>query len=362
MPCSGSRRSSNDAGNGARVFAVLCAFACGLGHAGVAAADPAPVHVPYAAPSGCPDEAAFDAELAKRVVARPGGRAEGDDDPRRLSVRIEKRNGTYEGQLTVAHEGSVGTREVRGADCVAVVRSLAVFVALALAERPNSTAQEVAPSEDVTSAPPPPPPVSEEASPPAIEASVRRGVASTRPSKPALQNVWRFDAAIQAEYSRAGANAFGARVSAEWSRHFVSSPLFPAVRLSWGFSDFERSVDFGGEIHSRLRTGRAELCGGVLWGRTRNALCGAFELGQLAVTSSGLPLTGRAESTWSAAGVLARSRVTIVDPVAVELAIGFFAPFQRAEFTLIEPVRQAYRVPSVTFDGQLGIAVSTTWK
>lgn len=358
----GSRRPSNDAGDGCARYARLCgalaAFALWAGSPGVAAADTAPVHVPYTAPAGCPDASAFDAELAKRIAARPGGRAASEDDPRRFSVRIERRNGAFEGQLTVAHQGAVGTRQVRGADCAAVVRSLAVFVALALAERPESAPDEAAPREDET-----PPPSSPPLRPaPGLEEPARPPVASTEPAKPALPNVWRFDAGVQAEYSRAGANAFGARVSAEWSRHFASSPIFPALRLSWGFSDFDRAVDFGGEIHSRLRTGRAELCGGVLWGRTRNALCGAFEVGQLAVTSSGLPLTGRAESSWSAGGLLARTRVTIVDPIGVELAVGLFAPFQRAEFTLIEPVRQAYRVPAVTFDGQLGIAVSTTWK
>ncbi|AKU97869.1 hypothetical protein AKJ09_04533 [Labilithrix luteola] len=317
------------------------------------------MQVPYTAPPGCPDAAAFDAELAKRVAARQGGKPGGQDDPRRFSVRIEKREGGFEGQLTVAHEGSVGTRQVRAADCAAVVRSLAVFVALALAERPDSAPQATTRKEDDTPPLSPPAPLSQP-SPPLR--AVPPAEVSTRRAEPAAPSVWRFDSGIQAEYSRAGANAFGARVSAELSRQFASSPIVPALRLSWGFSDFDRPVVDGGEIHSRLRTARAELCGGLLWGRTRNSLCGAFEIGRLSVTSSGLPLTGRAESTWSAGGLLARTRVTIVDPVGVELAVGLFTPFQRAEFTLIEPVRQAYRVPSVTLDGQLGIAVSASWK
>lgn len=333
-----------------------------MGHAAVAAADVAPIQIPYTAPPGCPDAAAFDAELAKRVAAPQRGSAGGADDPRRLSVHIEKRDGGFEGQLTVAHEGSVGTRQVRGADCAAIVRSLAVFVALALAERPASAPQESAPNEDEPSSPPPPsPPSAPVRATPGAE-SARRGVPSTHRASPAAPNVWRFDSGIQAQYSRAGADAFGARVSAEWSRHFASSPIVPALRLSWGFSDFDRPVVDGGEIHSRLRTARAELCGATVWGRTHNSLCGAFEVGQLSVASSGLPRIGRAESSWTAGGLIARTRVTILDPVGVELALGLFSPFQRAEFTLIEPVRHVHRVPPVALDGQLGVAVSTAWK
>jgi hypothetical protein len=339
-----------------------------MGHAAVAAADTAPVQIPYTAPPGCPNAAAFDAELAKRIAAPQRGLADGADDPRRLSVHIEKRDGGFEGQLTVADEGSVGTRQVRGADCAAVVRSLAVFVALALAERPDSAPQESAPKEDEppTPAPPSPPSAGLQSTPPTPPTpraeSTGAAVASTRRAPPSAPSVWRFDSGIQAQYSRAGADAFGGRVSAEWSRHFASSPIVPALRLSWGFSDFDRPVVDGGEIHYRLRTARAELCGGTVWGRTHNSLCGAVEVGQLSVTSSGLPRTGRADSSWSAGGLIARIRVTILDPVGVELACGLFSPFQRAEFTLADPVRHVHRVPPVSLDGQLGLAVSTRWK
>ncbi len=323
-------------------------------HSAVAAADTAPVQIPYTAPLGCPDAAAFDAEVGKRVAAPQTGRADGADDPRRFSVHIEKRDGGFEGELTVAHEGSVGTRQVRGADCAAVVRSLAVFVALALAERSEPVPPESTPRPELPPSEPPPPEPRAASTPPRL-APAHRG----EPRAPS--GFWRFEAAMQAQYTRAGADAFGARVSAEWSRHFASSPIVPALRLSWGFSTFGRPVD-AGEIHARLRTARAEMCGGTIRWRTHSSLCAAVELGQLAVSSSGLPRTGRAESSWSAAGLVARTRILLIDPVGVELALGLFSPFERAEFTLIDPVRQVHRVPSVTFEGQLGVAVVTRWK
>ena len=321
------------------------------------------MEVPYTAPPECPDASAFAAELAKRVAAPQGGSGDGADDPRRLSVHIEKRDGGFEGQLTVAQEGSVGTRQVRSADCATVVRSLAVFVALALAERSESAPQTSVPKEDEAPRPTPATPrqLDRPRSTPRPE-STRPSVAPTRRAKSAAPSVWQFDSGIQAQYSRAGDDAFGARVSAEWSRHFASTPIVPALRLSWGFSDFDRPLVGGGEIDYRLRTARAEVCGGTVWWRTHTSPCGAFEVGQLAVASSGLPRSGRAESGWSAGGLIARTRVTILDPVGVELALGLFSPFQRPEFTLIDPVRQAHRVPPVTVDGQLGIAVSTRWK
>lgn len=370
---SGSRRSSNDAcwsrmhrrpagdasarmrAAGSRYAALFTIASC-MGHAAVSAAETAPVQVPYTAPPECPDASAFAAELAKRAAAPNGGRGDGADDPRRLSVHIDKRDGGFEGQLTVAQEGSVGTRQVRSADCATVVRSLAVFVALALAERPDSAPQTSVPKEDEPPRPTPATPRQPNRPRPTPS------VAPTRRAKPAAPSVWQFDSGIQAEYSRAGGDAFGARVSAEWSRHFASTPIVPALRLSWGFSDFDRPLVDGGEIDYRLRTARAEVCGGTVWWRTHSSLCGAFEVGQLTVASSGLPRSGRAESSWSAGGLIARTRVTIVDPVGVELALGLFSPFQRPEFTLIDPVRQAHRVPPVAFDGQLGIAVSTRWK
>lgn len=382
---SGSRRSSNDASCSSRMdrrhagdasarmrvagarYAALCTIVCCTGHAAVAAADTVPVQVPYTAPPECPDASAFAAELAKRVAAPHGGSIDGADDPRRLSVHIEKRDGGFEGQLTVAQEGSVGTRQVRSADCATVVRSLAVFVALALAERPDSAPQTSVPKEE-DEAPRTSPPTPATArqldrprSTPRAE-STRPAVAQARRAKPAAPSVWQFDSGIQAQYSRAGADAFGARVSAEWSRHFASTPIVPALRLSWGFSDFDRPLVDGGELHYRLRTARAEVCGGTVWWRTHNSLCGAFEVGQLAVASSGLPRSGRAESSWSAGGLIARTRLTILDPVGVELALGLFTPFQRPEFTLVDPVRQAHRVPPVMLDAQLGIAVSTRWR
>ena len=260
----------------------------------------------------------------------------------------------------------MGTRQVRSADCATVVRSLAVFVALALAEGPDSGAQTSVPKEDEAPQPSRPTPASPRQ--PDRPRSTRRveptrpSVAPTRRAKPSAPGVWQLDSGVQAQYSRAGADAFGARVSAEWSRHFASIPIVPALRLSWGFSDFDRPVVGGGEIHSRLRTARAEVCAGTVWWRTHTSLCGAFEVGQLAVASSGLPRSGLAESSWSAGGLLARTRVTILAPVGVELALGLFSPFQRPEFTLIDPIRQVHRVPPVALDGQLGIGVSTRWK
>ncbi|MDF2695304.1 MAG: hypothetical protein K0S65_3687, partial [Labilithrix sp.] len=185
--------------------------------------------------------------------------------------------------------------------------------------------------------------------------------AVSRSPTPVPPRWWRFDSGVQAQYTRAGADAWGARVSAELSRELPAIPIVPSLRLSWGVADFNRSVD-AGEIHFRLRTARVETCGGLGWRRMYSSLCAAFDLGQLAVASSGLPRNGRAESTWAALGLTARTRIMVVDPIGVELAFGVFRPSQRAEFTLIDPVRQVYRVPTFAFEGQLGIALSTRWK
>ena len=368
-PCSSRmhRRHAGDTyarmrGAGAR-YAALCTIASCMGHAAVSAADTAPVQIPYTAPPDCPDASVFADELAKRAIAPQGGRSNGADDPRRLSVHIEKREGGFEGQLTVAHEGAVGTRQVRSADCAAVVRSLAVFVALALAERPESAPQTSVRKED--EAPPPAPASPRQLDRPRFNAS--RGLHTPKCGADAPSET-------RCSERSGGSIRDPSPIQQSWRRRVrrprvgrVVSPL----RLNPDCPGAPPLVGILGLRPSRRRwrrdsfsaaTARAEVCAGTVWGRTHNSLCGAFEVGELAVASSGLPRSGRAESSWSAGGLIARTRVTILDPVGVELALGLFSPFQRPEFTLIDPVRQVHRVPPVALDGQLGIAVSTRWK
>lgn len=302
----------------------------------------APVHVHYTASRGCPTEAEFASEVATRVPAD----AQNRDD---FAVQIERDGAEFTGTLTVTRANRPHTRTVRGAECSSVARSLAVFVALALSEEPEPTPPtRVAPA---SVAPTPAAPAA---------AAPRARVPRAHIARATLQPAWSVHSGMSGHYTYAGASWWGARTHVELARHFARSSWIPALRMSWGFGDFTPLVD-AGKLRFRLRSARAEACLGVAWKSTHEALCAAFDLGQLDASSSGLARNRDASLVWSAPGGIARARLAVLGPFEVELALGASAPLQRAQFTLIDPLRRVYRVPPLTFEAQLGLAISAVW-
>lgn len=110
-----------------------------------------PYELDYRAPAGCPDPAAFAADVAKRV--HDASRAEGA----RLVLTIEEQGEAFLGTL-VAYDrsGAQGARRIEGKTCREVAQALAFFSGLVIELGGRLDAEEQpAPPPKVT--PPPPP-------------------------------------------------------------------------------------------------------------------------------------------------------------------------------------------------------------
>src|SRR5687767_10791301 len=94
------------------------------------AAEPLDIAMTYEAPRECPSRAALEDELRARVKTSWLRRS----DTRRFDVRIARlAGGSYGGRLAIAQpDEAPSVREIRTTSCREAIRSIAVFIALAL--------------------------------------------------------------------------------------------------------------------------------------------------------------------------------------------------------------------------------------
>jgi hypothetical protein len=107
---------------------------------------PRPVIVEYFAPSECGTNDAFQTLVKTEIARSPNA-----DRPWRFSVRIRRRSGVYQGDLTT----ETGARRVTASTCDDVTAALAVIIAVAAPEPEPEPSPPPAPSPPETIAPTP---------------------------------------------------------------------------------------------------------------------------------------------------------------------------------------------------------------
>lgn len=327
--------------------ALPVAFALTVAYSARARAEELDGALGYEAPAGCPSRDALMDEVRRRV----GASATLARDPRRFRVRITRDRSGFVGRLTAEGRGAGGdeAREIRATTCEAVSTSLAVFLAIAL----DPTAQTIGAPPTPEPSPPPAPAV--EPPPPDPAPVVREPRASLPPPNPPSADGWELRPSFRALYL-AAPDAWGARVGTELSRA-TPRPLSPALRLSWGWVDFDRHVERAGQASFRLRSARLEGCGRARAGRFGLLPCAGVDVGALSGEAPDLPDPGHARASWVAGTLSLSGSFALESWFALEVSVGVLVPFARPTFLLLRPAREAYTPPAVLFEGGLGACV-----
>ncbi|AKU94967.1 hypothetical protein AKJ09_01631 [Labilithrix luteola] len=201
------------------------------------ATEPLDITMTYEAPGECPSRAALEEELRARVKTSWLGRS----DARTFDVEITRlAGGGYGGRLAIAQPNEApSVREIRATSCREAVRSVAVFIALAL----EPASEPVPPNP--TSGAPIETPKPDEAPPPVVPLPVRpeRPHASPPPPSPRAappSPLWIWSAGYELTYLHAPQAAWGGRVHAELAHRRGTFPIAPALRVSWGFRTSRR--------------------------------------------------------------------------------------------------------------------------
>ena len=285
--------------------------------------------VDYHGPEQCPTRAEYVAEVARRLPTwRHVDRTEG----RRFTVRLRvDEPGSAVGEIDLGpHEQP---RVVRGADCPAVVRALALILAVALDPVAALTGEPPAPR---TTAPPP-------TAPPPRAASPTRPPPSPRSS---AGPGWGIGASGGVLFGPAPTALYGALLDAEIStaeRRFAAR--LAVARLQTG------SVDVGpSEARFALTRARLGLCYRPVWDTTSVGGCLAFDAGSLeadAEPSGELERAERSEKLWTAGGADGRVTFELVGPLRLALAAELTVPLTRQTYFFENPRETVHVVPPV---------------
>jgi hypothetical protein len=330
------------------------------------------VAVDFRAFAGCPDEAAFFAELAARSP-RIRRRASGEPGWT-VSVVLERSASAVAGRLAlVRSDGSQAAREITGSLCTEVASALALIAALmidprASAGEPVSPAPEPAPVPDaepppagaepapapaVPVAPPSPPP-----SPPPVGEDRPAPAPREPPSLPGV--AWVAGAEAHGMFGAAPSAAFGGGgfVALEDRNR---GPFAVAARLGlFAVTTFDA---FDGGVGGRFTwiVARPEVCllRPVLGDGLRLESCALFDAGVLRSAGSGLHRPDVSLDAWLAAGALARLSWVLPARLLVAAGGGAQLPFYRYAFRYgsgsPQGDVQVYEVPAVTGVATLGV-------
>lgn len=335
---------------------VLLVRPCDAG----AAPSPPPVGVnlTYEAAAGCPARA----ELLEQLGHRIDPQWSAGLDRRRFVVRIERLpDGAYSGRLEVTRDGRetrTETRELRAETCRAVSAALVVFIAIAL-----DPASDVEPEPETPAPAAPVTPVTPPGEPAPLMPTRPRPPAPTpvrEPREPRRAPKWAWTSGGALVYLHAPHDAWGARVDAQLARTIEGHRIAPALRLSWGFADFETRPPNGGAASFRFVTARASGCALVdlAPAPVTVAPCVGLDHGSLIAKSRNVPLVGYTSTAWSAISGAVRASWWVLPWLSIDGEAGILAPFTRTTFALTEPLRVVYRAPSVLFSSSLGLAVT----
>jgi hypothetical protein len=317
----------------------------------------------YEVPPGCPSRKDFLAALHSRIRK---SWLEGSDT-RSFEVRVTRHaDGEFSGRLEIRQDDRLSSaRVIHGDSCKAVATSLAVFVAIALDPASEPAAPSAAPSRPVETTRPL---ESEERSASTPDELPKPAVpvlphspaapAPRLPAKaqaPSERAVWSWSAGYAVSYLHAPQPAWGGRVHAELARGYDRALFAPALRLSWGWSDFSRLPPLADEVRFRLKSARFEGCTRIGLPPVVATACVGVDVGTLAATTPPLPRVTQETTPWTAATGTVRATWSVAPWLALEVSGALLVPFERPSFMLGSPTRLVYRAPSVLFEGSAGI-------
>jgi hypothetical protein len=337
-------------------------------HARIAGAEPPAldrVRIRYSAPVGCPDEAAFLAQVASRI-----GRA-WQADPDELAHTIEVSVTTAKERSSARMElvgegGRRTTRALTAASCDEVVSGIALVTVLAIEARLPDPEDAVETGTDAPSAAPPPatPRLAERAPVPAgrrahAPSPARAPItgASARPAASARRFHYDFGGAARATSGVGPGLALGPRVYAG-----VGVDRGVSFRLAMDAVDTGLTDAGGGVVRFSLLAGSATVCPLAMslasW--LRVVPCAGIELGRTAAEALAVPprprTANQAEPPWVAPtaslGFEAKAEVVIF---VVSLDASF--PLGHREFVFEDPRAVVYDRPAVAVGGSAGVGI-----
>jgi hypothetical protein len=351
-------------------IAALAGAGCALWAARAAAQDAEPIHLSYDAPPTCGTEGAF-----LDIVGRDGGPfvlAPETEPARSFRVHLEG-DGPFRGTLVVREsDGAEATREMSGARCDDVVRSLAVLVALSL-EPPLPPPAEPLTPETPASAPATPPPGPAEPLPavPGFAAAIP-GAGSPDPSGPSDDGPvslrppqgWRLDLSGETTLST-GAMPYLDLGLAAYAELLDETPNFltPSIRIG-----IDLSKDQGDGFVTTIRrvVGRLDACSLRLvlsrpWSDDAFTLqpCARIDVGRIDVEASEPWAEVETARLWVAPAGLVRLRWTS-PRIFVEFEGGVAVPLVRERFAFASGLSSPspdFEVPPIALTTGLGFGV-----
>jgi hypothetical protein len=310
------------------------------------------VHLVYRAPSSCPDEQAFKAEVSARTQRAIWVEARGD--VRTFAVEIALALDGARGKLTIVDPqapDAPAQREVPGKDCREVHAALALVTALTIDPAAGMVVQPPPPQ------PPPPPPAPVPPTPAPTVTPFPLPLPRPSPAPPVR---WRWTVGARGDATSGLGSKFSfvlplfvdvSRDATDW--------LAPSFRLAF-------SVLPDRLIEHELGRGRVSRFAGqlsgcpialhlsIVWLRP----CAWFEAGALYVRGEGLAQPEESVSPWAAVGGGVRVQVVPVDWLLLEASAEVGPALVRPRFHIAPDVEVLESdAVVVTFGAGLGIRI-----
>lgn len=304
---------------------------------------------------GCPDEAAFHAEVERRVHARTKA-------PMHVAVHVNQEPRSIEGTVDVIDaSGGRSTRRMSATQCSEIIAAAALVVALAIDDAAEA---EPAPAPASTPSVAPPGEVVPNVAPLTVDTSRREAIKSESGKSSDL-------------VFRAGAQ--GALQGGVAPKVVASVPLFvelgserrgpgfhvePRARLAWTFAASSRGEVPAGSATFAWMSGAVDLCPVRL--ALRGSLfdlraCGRVEIGRVEATGEGELVPRRTERRlWLGAGVpfTLRSRPKGLAGLFFEVEAGPRFALVRDRYGVGPLNSLVFQPPAVGFTGGIGAGVS----
>ncbi len=324
-----------------RLAAVLIGSAVAVVAGSAEAADggASEAELGYAAPTECPDDAAFRVDVARHV--HDSSHAAGA----RLELRIEARDSRYDGELVAFDgEGHRGSRHISGKTCAEVAHALAFLAGLVI-----ELGGQIDPAASADSKLP--------SKPARMQTTVRAGPPVTAQPVSAGPRGPRLSAVLLAGVR----GAFGPSVRPTGELVLeLSSPSArlwsPAARLvAWiGNSELESS---DGSAALRFVGGRFELCP-LRFGNSSFVVrpCAGGELGAVEARGYIADNPKTVTKPWVSAEVTLRAQWFASRSLFAELGLGPVFPLVRTHY-FFTPDRPLYSVPDVSARAALGLGL-----
>jgi hypothetical protein len=295
-----------------------------------------PTVTSYAAPATCPDQAWFDAELARRIATSRGEAP----SPASLDVQLRAVDSGFVGTLRYSDATSgQATRTVRHQSCEQVVRALALIGAvLAEASANQQTAPATLAFDDSSGS-------GADRNPSRSGAKRRTGqsgvprAARPKPPEPAWQTHGRLSAGLGVAYALAPALVMTPRLGLGLERRRERSQVGYLLNVSISRATSGKLERDGGSAELTWTAVRLDGCGHLSLGTGASlAGCAWADVGALAGEGVEGVTNGRTRrALWLSPGLGVLVESKLVGPLGLELGLRGFAPLVRPRFYFNSP-------------------------